>query len=227
VAVELLRVLAHGSIGAFAHRDVEHSVRAERKAGPVVQSAVVRRFGTKNDAHVFERSPILRQYGARDSRSVAGLSRLCVAEVYGAIRLERRAQRDVEQTTLSACIDLRDARDRLTNRAFGGHDAQPAGLFGDQQIAAGERLDGPWPLESFRQDDHVERDTRLGRARTRLAGESRALIRCVRLARLDRRAALALLRSFTIGRLATACDPDGDEKKGNSTTMRHSHQIPA
>ena len=174
----------------------------------VVQPAIVGRLRAKDDAQILERPAICRQHAAGDGRAVATLARLRVAQINRAIRFERGTQRDVEQPALPARVDRRHAADRLTDLPFGGNDAQAAGLFRHEQVAARQRLDGPRPLESSREHDHVERNVRLHCAGTRLP---------LRRPDADRRHSPRAFRreaqrspcrdSCTIGRFEATCAP--------------------
>ena|GEM_PF-1686924 len=150
--------------------------------------AVVGRHRAKDHANLLEVSLVGRQHPARNAGGVASLSRLGVAPIDRPVGIECRAQRDVEQAALAACIDGWHASNRLPQLTRCRDDAQAAGLLCDQQVAAGERLHGPRVLESLREHADIEGDVRLDRARACLAGERRALVWRVRLACFERHA---------------------------------------
>ncbi len=126
--------------------------------------AVVGRHRAEDHANLLEAPLVGRQQPTRNAGGVASLSRLGVAPIDRPVGIECRAQRDVEQAALAACIDGWHASNRLPQLTRCRDDAQAAGLLCDQQVAAGERLHGPRVLESLREHADIEGDVRLDRA---------------------------------------------------------------
>ncbi len=102
VAVEPLRLRAHGRVGALAQRDVEHLVRSEHEARPEMLVAVVRRQRPEDDLHLLELAAIGREHAPGDAGRVAAFARLGEAPEDRAVAVERGAERHVEEPALPA-----------------------------------------------------------------------------------------------------------------------------
>jgi hypothetical protein len=165
-----------------------------------MQRAIVRGHDAEDDLEAFEIAPIGGENRPRDGRAVTALSRLRVAEKNSVIRIECRAQRDIEKAALSACVHTRYAPDRRADFTLRGDDTQPARLFGDEQIAAGQRLDGPRLFEALRQNNDIECDVRFDGTHAGLARKRRVLIGRIGLTRFDRRATLHRTLACTLSR---------------------------
>ena len=171
--------------------------------------AVIGRLGAEDHLDVFDARAVVRKATARHRGGVAALARLRIAPVDHAVAGEIRADHDVQQTALAACIDTRQALHRLADLPLARDDPQPAGLFRHQPAAVRHHRQAPRMLQA---GGHHPVDHRLigaHRRRPGLALEGGTLVRRIGRPRLQRRAAGLPARIRLTGRLSAGAARGG------------------
>lgn len=114
--------------GPLAERDEEHPVCGKQQTSPRVFARVERGNHAEDHLHLLEpRTAIaaaFAQFAACDCEAVPVVPRLVVAEVDESVGGVGRAEFDVQESTLIAPVDLRNAHHGLRSRSVGSNDRE-------------------------------------------------------------------------------------------------------